>query len=152
MAFPSYQYGFNPYYPQPIPDQLAQLRQNQQMQAMPQPMPMQPQIVQQPRPASNGILWVQGEEGAKAYMVAAGDSAMLMDSDANVFYIKSVDESGVPRPLRIFDYTERTAHKTPVKTVQEPVVEYVPRAEFDALAAQVAALTAQPVKEETEHG
>lgn len=152
MAFPTYQYqGYqpNPYYPGPVPDQLAQLRQNQQVQ----PMAMQPQMVPQPQPASNGILWVQGEEGAKAYMVAAGNSVMLMDSDANVFYIKSADESGVPRPLRIFDYTERTAaQKTPAQPAQQPAVEYVPRAEFDALAARVAELTAQPIKEETDNG
>lgn len=152
MAFPTYQYqGYqpNPYYPGPVPDQLAQLRQNQQVQ----PMAMQPQMVPQPQPASNGILRVRGEEGAKAYMVAAGNSVMLMDSDANVFYIKSADESGVPRPLRIFDYTERTAtQKTPAQPSQQPAVEYVPRAEFDALAARVAELTAQPIKEETDNG
>ena len=146
MAFPTYQFqGYPAYYPQPVPDQLAQLRQQQTM-------PMQ-QMVPPPQPTSNGILWVQGEEGAKAYMVAAGSSAMLMDSDANVFYIKSADESGVPRPLRIFDYTERTAaQKTPAQPSQQPAVEYVPRAEFDALAARVAELTAQPIKEETDNG
>lgn len=146
MAFPTYQFqGYPAYYPQPVPDQLAQLRQQQTM-------PMQ-QMVPPPQPTSNGILWVQGEEGAKAYMVAAGSSAMLMDSDANVFYIKSVDESGVPRPLRIFDYAERTAaQRTPTQPTQQPSVEYVPRAEFDALAARVAELTAQSIKEETDNG
>lgn len=152
MAFPTYPYqGYQPapYYPGPVPDQLAQLRQGQ-MQPMQQAM--QPQMVPQPQPASNGILWVQGEEGAKAYMVAAGSSVMLMDSDANVFYIKSADESGVPRPLRIFDYAERTAaQRTPTQPTQQPSVEYVPRAEFDALAARVAELTAQPTKE-TDNG
>lgn len=146
MAFPTYQFqGYPAYYPQPVPDQLAQLRQQQTM-------PMQ-QMVPPPQPTSNGILWVQGEEGAKAYMVAAGSSAMLMDSDANVFYIKSADESGVPRPLRIFDYAERTAaQRTPTQPTQQPAVEYVPRAEFDALAARVAELTAQPIKEEIDNG
>ena len=33
---------------------------------------------------------------------------MLMDSESNTFYIKSSDNSGMPMPLRIFDYTERT--------------------------------------------
>lgn len=30
-----------------------------------------------------------------------------MDSEGSVFYLKSVDASGIPQPLRIFDYTER---------------------------------------------
>lgn len=57
---------------------------------------------------NSGIVWVQGEAGAKSYLVGAGNSVMLMDSEQSVFYIKSTDQSGMPLPLRIFDYTERT--------------------------------------------
>ena len=129
MAFGvPYQPGFAPgYYPmgQPsaMPDQLAQLRQNYQ----------QPQ---QPAP----IIWVQGEEGAKAYMVAAGNSVLLMDSENSVFYIKSTDASGMPQPLRVFDYTER-GKQAPQKpeTVDD---KFVTREEFDALRARFDALTA----------
>nr|DAU14336.1 MAG TPA: hypothetical protein [Caudoviricetes sp.] len=129
MAFGvPYQPGFAPgYYPmgQPsaMPDQLAQLRQNYQ----------QPQ-------QSAPIIWVQGEEGAKAYMVAAGNSVLLMDSENSVFYIKSTDASGMPQPLRVFDYTER-GKQAPQKpeTVDD---KFVTRAEFDALRARLDALTA----------
>ena len=120
MAFGvPYQPGFAPgYYPmgQPsaMPDQLAQLRQNYQ----------QPQ-------QSAPIIWVQGEEGAKAYMVAAGNS---------VFYIKSTDASGMPQPLRIFDYTERG--KQAVEKVESKNDKFVTREEFDALRARFDALTA----------
>lgn len=69
----------------------------------------QQQTVQQPVQNDNGILWVQGEAGAKSWAVAPGKSVMLMDSESNTFYIKSSDNSGMPMPLRIFDYTERTA-------------------------------------------
>lgn len=55
----------------------------------------------------NGIVWVQGEAGARAYLVPAGRSAMLMDSEKSVFYIKTTDVSGMPNALRIFDYKER---------------------------------------------
>jgi len=65
------------------------------------------QTVQQS--ADNGIIWVSGIEGAKSYLVGAGKSVLLMDSESSVFYIKSTDMSGMPQPLRIFDYTERTA-------------------------------------------
>ena len=56
---------------------------------------------------NNGIQWVQGVEAAKSYLVGAGQSVLLMDSENSCFYIKSTDQSGMPLPLRIFDYTER---------------------------------------------
>lgn len=92
-------------------------------------VPQQP-VVQQPQPVvqqpvnDNGILWVQGEAGAKSWAVAPGKSVMLMDSEANTFYIKSSDPSGMPMPLRIFDYTERN-------TQQLPQPQVAPHIEFD---------------------
>lgn len=139
-------YGYQPgYYGQAMPDQLAQLRQNAYQQ------PMMGQATQQTQ-GTPSIIWVQGEEGAKAYMVAAGNSVLLMDSENSAFYIKSTDASGMPLPLRVFDYKERTTTaKTPPQTAQQPVVEFVTRAEFDALAARCAALEKQePAKPETE--
>lgn len=52
------------------------------------------------------INWVQGEAGARSVPVPAGQKALLMDSETNVFYIKSSDASGMPLPLRIFEYKE----------------------------------------------
>lgn len=72
-------YGYQPgYYGQAMPDQLAQLRQNAY-----QPQTMPGQAAQQAAPS---IIWVQGEEGAKAYMVAAGNSVLLMDSENSAFF------------------------------------------------------------------
>lgn len=139
-------YGYQPgYYGQAMPDQLTQLRQNAYQQ------PMMGQAAQQTQ-GTPSIIWVQGEEGAKAYMVAAGNSVLLMDSENSAFYIKSTDASGMPLPLRVFDYKERTtAAKTPPQTAQQLGVEFVTRAEFDALAARCAALEKQePAKPETE--
>lgn len=75
--------------------------------------------------AQQGIIWVQGEEAAKAYMVAAGNSVLLMDSEGSCFYLKSTDQSGMPMPLRVFDYTERTPKQAPAPA------EYVTRKEFE---------------------
>lgn len=128
---PYYSY---PMYQTPAQDQLAQLRQAYQ------PMPPSPQVAQQ-----QGILWVQGEEAAKAYMVAPGATVLLMDSEGQSFYLKSTDPQGMPLPLRIFDYVERTAQK-PLEQPQIPTGEFVTRSEFEALAARVSELLA-PVKE-----
>lgn len=73
---------------------------------------------------SQGIIWVQGEEAAKAYMVAAGNSVLLLDAEGDCFYLKSTDQSGMPMPLRVFDYKERTQKQT-------AQAEYVTRKEFE---------------------
>ena len=80
------------------------------------PASFQPQMTQQ---NDNGILWVQGEAGAKSWAVAPGKSVMLMDSESSTFYIKSSDNSGMPMPLRIFDYKERTE-----QVVQSPAIQH----------------------------
>ncbi len=91
--------NYQPIYPQY--NYVPQVQQQVQQQPV---MQQQPQVVQQ---NESGILWVQGEAGAKSWAVAPGKSVMLMDSESNTFYIKSSDNSGMPMPLRIFDYTER---------------------------------------------
>ena len=59
--------------------------------------------------SDNGIKWVQGEAGARACAINPGTSAVLMDSERDVFYIKTTELSGMPRPLRIFEFKEVTA-------------------------------------------
>lgn len=137
MPFNPYYGSYQPpYYTPPMADQLTQLRQGQQFQPpVQQPVPQQPA-----QPSSSGIVWVQGEEGAKAYMVAAGNSVLLMDSENSAFYIKSTDPSGMPQPLRIFDYTERTAVQKAPAATKPSDMEFVTRKEFDALAARLDAL------------
>lgn len=102
MPYNPYAYQMPTYYGQPMPDNLTQLRQGVGYQS-----PMMQQPTAQTAQATPSIIWVQGEEGAKAYMVAAGNSVLLMDSENSAFYIKSTDASGMPLPLRVFDYKER---------------------------------------------
>ena len=100
---------------------------------VPQQQLTQPVIPQQ-QTSDNGILWVQGEAGAKSWAVAPGKSVMLMDSESNTFYIKSSDNSGMPMPLRIFDYKERTIQQTQPQVAQHQEIDtsqFVTRAEFN---------------------
>lgn len=86
----------------------------------------------------SGLLWVQGEAGAKSYPVSAGQSVLLMDSESNSFFIKSADNSGMPLPLRVFDYTERTTRATErTATAAVPETEYVTRSEFETRLAAI---------------
>lgn len=94
-------------------------------------IPQQPVIQTQPMTNDNGIIWVQGEAGAKSWAVAPGKSVMLMDSENSVFYIKTTDNSGIPLPLRIFDYTERTQQDiAPAEAVQATNPQYVTKDEL----------------------
>lgn len=144
MAYPyTYQTPYYQPYQPPMLDQLGQLRQNQMQQPMMQP-PAQPM---QPQQAGSGINWCQGESGAKSYIVAAGNTVLLMDSEGSSFYLKSTDASGMPLPLRIFDYVERTAApKTAPVGPQAPQAQYVTIEEFNALADRLTALENKPCK------
>lgn len=82
MAYNPFPVGYQAYYPQ---------YQN--------PAPVQP--TQQ-----NGIIWVQGEAGAKSYLVAPNSTVQLWDSEKQTIYLKSADASGMPS-MKILDYTVR---------------------------------------------
>lgn len=56
-------------------------------------------------PQKNGIIWVQGIEGAKAYPLMPSSNAILMDQESDRFYIKTCDQVGMCN-LRSFKYKE----------------------------------------------
>lgn len=97
-----------------------------------------PPVVQAPSQMANDINWVQGEADAKSRPVAAGHSVILMDSEESVFYIKTVDQSGMPQPLRIFDYKERKSQeRSSAEASNVPASDVVTRQEFNALSEKV---------------
>ncbi len=62
------------------------------------------------------MIWVNGEKEASGYPCAPGASVTLWDSELPRFYIKSVDNSGMPMPLRRFKYVEdKLSNDTEVK-------------------------------------
>lgn len=126
MAYP---YGYqDPYYPQPMPDNLMQMRQQQMMQPqMPQPVPQNPV-------AQGSVQWVSGEQEARGYLIAPNSAVALWDSTAPTVYLKQADASGKPT-LKIYDLVERT--ETAAPATQKARVEFVTREEFDRLAALV---------------
>ena len=74
------------------------------------PVSYQPIVPNVPAPSqqtNTGLVWVQGEAGAKSYMVAPNNTVLLMDSESDCFYLKSADQSGMPS-LRKFKYEEVT--------------------------------------------
>ena len=70
------------------------------------------------------INWVQGEAGARSMPVAPGQKVLLMDSETNVFYVKSSDSSGMPLPLRTFEYKELNLENEEVNRAQPKYVTH----------------------------
>lgn len=81
------------------------------------------------------INWVQGEAGARSVPVPAGQKALLMDSETNVFYVKSSDTSGMPLPLRIFEYKE--VGKVATSSQDGGAHDYVTHEELDKILAEL---------------
>lgn len=86
------------------------------------------------QPTQNtGIIWVQGEAGAKSYLVAPNNTVPLWDSEAQTIYLKSADASGMPS-MKIVDYTIRdTAPVVPAKQA----VAYATKDELEKLREEV---------------
>jgi hypothetical protein len=68
-----------------------------------QPMYQQPYQQTQQQMNSN-LIWVQGEAGAKSYLVAPNTTVPLWDSEAQKIYLKSADVSGMPS-IKTLEYT-----------------------------------------------
>ncbi len=124
-----------------------------------QPMNYQPinlaqsQYNQQNQQQTSSLIWVQGEAGAKSYMVAPNTTVQLWDSESQTIYLKSADASGMPS-MRIIDYTIRdSAPKGPNLGAQS---DFVTRSELqsvlnelNALKAKIGANTGKAVKDES---
>jgi hypothetical protein len=109
MAYnqPYYNGGYYPQYQNgAVPDMLGQYK-GQYQQPIPQNMQMP--ITPIPQKPTNDIIWVQGLEGAKGYLVAPNNTVVLWDTESSVIYVKSADASGIPS-MRVLDFKERNGN------------------------------------------
>ena len=140
MSYPYYSgYQQPQFYQPPMPDQLAQLR---GAQYQPQQLPQQA--------GGQSMVWVSGEQEAMGYSAVA-----LWDSNAPTIYLKQADASGKPS-IKVFDLVERTSAPRAEQPPQG--IEFATKADLEALAARVEALTAEKkpakraAKEEPDNG
>ena len=130
--------GYQPmqnYYPQYAYAQPQQMQSNQQVQ---QPQAQQPAQVNPTM--TSGIIWVQGEAGAKSYLVAPNTTVQLWDSERQTIYLKSADASGMPS-IKILDYTIREMPQNNVVLTSDGVSSnYATKDEVNVLAEQITAL------------
>lgn len=97
---------------------------------------------------NNGLIWVQGETGAKSYFVAPNTTVLLMDSESQQFYLKSADPSGMPLPLRVFEYTEMKPEKASESKTMD-LSSYATKAEIEPIMAEIEALKRKVNKNES---
>ena len=101
------------------------------------------------------MVWVSGEQEAMGYLVAPNSAVALWDSNAPTIYLKQADASGKPS-IKVFVLVERTS----VPRAEQPPqgIEFATKADLEALAARVEALTAEKkpakraAKEEPDNG
>ena len=150
---PYYAPFYRPYY---TPAQ--QIADNNQFQYQQQSQPMQQQPMQAPQmppqqptmpytaqnQPTNDFIWVQGEAGAKAYLIAPNATVTLWDSESPTIYIKSADSNGMPS-MRTLDFTERfqNAPKSPQAHECQCGKDFVRLTDFQALEAKSEALQAK---------
>lgn len=109
------------------------------------PMTYQPQQMYYPQMQnqgqqqqnSNNLIWVSGEAGAKAYLVAPNTTVTLWDSEAQVIYLKSADASGMPS-MKIIDYTIR--NNTPQEAVRDSHNEFAMKTDVESIRKDILAL------------
>lgn len=108
------------------------------------PINYQPQQMYYPQAAqqnqqqnNNGIIWVQGIEAAKSYLVAPNTTVQLWDSESQSIYLKSADASGMPS-MKIIDYKIR--ENTPQESVRTPHSEFATKVDVESIRKEIVAL------------
>lgn len=107
------------------------------MPSMQSPMMVQPNQASSQFNQIGGITWVQGETGAKSFIVPTPNIPYpLWDSESQTIYLKSIDTSGLPS-IKILDYTIREQTPTKNAVISETTSEYVTKKEFEDFKAEM---------------
>lgn len=110
-------------------------------QYFPQYQPISPVSAQNnAQNQQNGLIWVQGEAGAKSYLVAPNCTVQLWDSESQTIYLKSADASGMPS-MRVLDYTIRESAQNapilPVKGAGGDLPDYATKDDLKAVLTRI---------------
>lgn len=153
--YPQYQNGavsdmLNQYkgqYQQPIPQMQQNIAQpiQQPIQQMPIQTPPQAQPMETQK-INNGFIWVQGEAGAKAYLVAPNVRIPLWDSEDMFVYIKEADNTGKmsTKKYRLVEETDavnpnsfENAPKTPTEHICKCVDKFILKEDLNAVQGEI---------------
>lgn len=123
-------------YPNPFPVTYPQIGFYPQMQMQPSQLQAQAQQAQM-QAQQNGMVWVQGEAGAKSYLLTPNTILPLWDSEAQTIYLKSTDASGMPT-MKILDYTVRDSQQNNPPIQNNNAESFATKEEVESLAEQLA--------------
>lgn len=98
--------------------------------------PYQQMQVQQPQIQSSGVITVRSEMEARNYPIAPGNSIMFKDEAAPFVYVKTMGISQFDSPT--FEKFRLVKEEAKAEAPKDP--EYVTRADFDSLKAELDAL------------
>ena len=119
-----------------VAPQLYPQYQQAQMSNAPQPT----------QPSPSGLIWVDGEVGAKAFQMPQGWPAnqpiALWDTNDTVIYLKSTNPMGMPNPLQKAHYTlEGTASGEANRgysgTTAEPTKDYATKDDLNKMKQDI---------------
>lgn len=96
---------------------------------------------------NNGIIWVQGEAGAKSYLVAPNTTVQLWDSESQTIYLKSADATGMPS-IKTLDYTIRESQNTIPHITQSTMPDLSKYVTWDELEEKLNSLKSKTMKKE----
>ena len=104
-------------------------------------------VYQVPQPQAqsqqSSIIWVQGEAGAKSYMVAPNSTVTLWDSENQTIYLKSADATGMPS-IKTLDYTIREARNmanTSPAITDDKLATFATKDEIKAVSDRISAIS-----------
>lgn len=86
--------------------------------------PFMPQFVPQQQ-SPQGIIWCQGKNAAQSYVVGAGQSAILMDSDAPYVYKKETAIDGRPLPMETYKLVKESEIQESAPVHEDDLKNYV---------------------------
>jgi hypothetical protein len=97
----------------------------------------QPQFIPKQNMIQSNRIWVQGEAGAKSYLVAPNTTVDLWDSESQTIYIKSADAAGLPS-MKIIDYTIR--NDVPTSHISAPNSDFITKDYLTPIEERLTAL------------
>lgn len=105
-----------------------------------QPYPQSVQMQNAQQPQNSGIIWIQGLQAAKSFLIAPNTTVPLFDTENQCIYLKSSDASGMPS-LKILDYTirDQTSGNGVLNASggsEANTPKYVTKTEYEALQAE----------------
>ena len=98
--------------------------------------PSAPQNGSQQAIAQYSIEYVNGLEGAKAYLIPPNSTKLLMDSDGDYFYIKTANPQGQAN-VKIYKYEEVLQGSSPKETPTAKNVKYATVEDIELLREEI---------------